>query len=55
MYNLIFNDIKLILRDANINIEKITKYFMKEFEIGLQKSIKLDFPPSARNIKMIQN
>ena len=44
LYNLIFNDIKIILKDTNINIEDITKYFMIDFEVGLQKSIKLNFP-----------
>lgn len=44
LYNLIFNDIKIILKDANINIEDVTKYFMIDFEVGLQKAIKLNFP-----------
>ena len=44
LYNLIFKDIKLIIKDANINIEEITRYFMIDFEVGLQKAIKLYFP-----------
>ena len=44
LYTLIFNGIKIILKDANVNIEEITKYFMIDFEVGLQKAIKLNFP-----------
>lgn len=44
LYNHIFNDIKLILKDANYNLEDVTKYFMLDFEVGLQKAIKLNFP-----------
>lgn len=38
--NLIFSDIKKILEDAGINIEDIPKYFMIDFEVALQNSIK---------------
>ena len=44
LYNLIFNDIKIIIIEAKININSIPKYFMIDFEIGLQKAVKNTFP-----------
>ena len=46
LYNMIFNDVKKIIIDANINLSDIPKYIMADFEVGLQRALKTSFPNS---------
>ena len=43
---MIFNDVKKIIIDANINLSDIPKYIMADFEVGLQRALKANFPNS---------
>ena len=43
VYQQIFLDVKKILIENNININKITNKFMIDFEIGIQKALKKTF------------
>lgn len=43
---MIFNDVKKIIIDANINLSDIPKYIMADFEVGLQGALKTNFPNS---------
>ena len=46
LYNSIFEDVKKILIDNGIDINKIPKRIMIDFEKGLQKAVKKNFPDS---------
>lgn len=39
-YDMIFRDVKLLLKDNGIKLEKIPKTFMLDFEKGLINSVK---------------
>ena len=43
LYSSVFTDIKNILPDNNISSDETTKYFIINFEVGLQKAIKSAF------------
>jgi hypothetical protein len=47
LYNSIFGDVKKILFDNEIDIKKIPKRIIIDFEKGLQKAIKQNFPDST--------
>ena len=47
LYNSIFEDVKKILIDNEIDIKKIPKRIIIDFEKGLQKAVKHNFPDST--------
>ena len=47
LYNTIFEDVKKIIINNNINIEDIPNKIIIDFEKSLQKSIKTNFPNSV--------
>lgn len=47
LYNTIFEDVKKIIINNNINIEDISNKIIIDFEKSLQKSIKTNFPNSV--------
>ena len=47
LYNAIFEDVKKILNDNEIDIKKIPKRIIIDFEKGLQKAVKKNFPEST--------
>ena len=46
LYNMIFNNVKKIIIASNINLSDIPKYIMADFEVGLQRALKTNFPNS---------